>query len=64
MARNLKPADKVVMINCAEARLDKYKDKVWEVDSDLWMLCDSEVVLLRGFRGGFATKCLKKARVS
>jgi len=56
----LKPGDKVVMHTCSEARLDKYKDKVWTVNSEPWDLCGSEVVLLDGFRGGFATEYLKK----
>lgn len=60
MKTRFKPGDKAKMVNCAEARLEKYKDKVWEVDSEPWNLCGSEVVLLRGFRGGFATKCLMK----
>ena len=56
----LKPGDKVVMHTCAEARLEKYKDKVWTVVSEPWDLCGSEVVMLEGFRGGFATEYLKK----
>lgn len=60
MAKNLKPGDKVIMINCAEARMDKYKDKVFTVRSEPWDLCGSEVVLLEGKSGGFATRCLKR----
>ena len=56
MASNLKIGDKVIMINCSET--DKYKDKVWVVHSDPWMVCGSEVVLLEGKSGGFDTKCL------
>lgn len=54
--------DKVVMHTCLEAELPKYKDKVWTVASEPWNLCGSEVVLLDGFRGGFATEYLKKIR--
>ncbi len=61
MAKELKPGDQVVMVNCAEAQMDKYKDKVFNVKSEPWDLCGSEVVLLEGKSGGgFATKFLKK----
>lgn len=56
----LKPQDKVVMHSCYEARKEKYKDKVWTVKSEPWDLCGSEVVLLDGYSGGFATEFLKK----
>jgi len=56
----LKPGDKVVMHTCLKARNEKYKDKIWTVNSEPWDLCGSEVVLLEGFRGGFATEYLKK----
>ena len=56
----LKPGDKVVMHTCLEASNEKYKDKVWIVKSEPWDLCESEVVLLDGYRGGFATEYLKK----
>jgi len=52
--------DKVIMHTCAESRLDKYKDKEFTCLSDPWNLCGSEVVLLDGVRGGFATEYLKK----
>lgn len=55
----LKPGDKVVMANCLEA--EKYKGRVWEVRSEPWNLCGSEVVLLKGKSGGFATEFLQKA---
>lgn len=54
----LKAGDKVTMVNCFEA--EKYKDKVWEVRSEPWDLCGSEVVLLKGKSGGFATEFLRK----
>ncbi len=56
----LKPGDKVVMHTCLESKSGKYKDKIWTVTSEPWDLCGSEVVLLGGFRGGFATEFLKK----
>jgi len=59
----LKPGDRVVMHTCLEARSEKNKDKIWTVNSEPWDLCGSEVVLLDGFRGGFATEYLKKADV-
>jgi ssDNA-binding Zn-finger/Zn-ribbon topoisomerase 1 len=57
---DLKPGDKVVMYGCAEAELEKYKGKIWTVTSEPWNLCGSQVVMLEGFRGGFATEFLKK----
>lgn len=54
MARNLMPGDKVTMVKCAEA-------EIYPVVRSLpWMLCGTEVVLLVGKAGGFATKCLRK----
>ena len=52
--------DKVIMHTCSESRLEKYKDKVFECVSEPWDLCGSEVVLLDGVRGGFATEYLRK----
>ncbi|WP_167348454.1 hypothetical protein [Paenibacillus etheri] len=49
-----------MMHSCYEDRKEKYKDKVWTVKSEPWDLCGSEVVLLEGFNGGFATEYLKK----
>jgi hypothetical protein len=57
----LKKGDKVIMVNCSEA--EKYKDKVWVVRSDPWDLCGSEVVLLEGKSGGFATEMLREVDV-
>lgn len=56
----LNVGDKVVMVNCLEA--EKYKDKVWIVRSNPWILCGTEVVLLEDYSGGFSTKCLKKVK--
>lgn len=58
----LKPGDRVVMHTCLEARNEKYAGKVWTVASEPWDLCGSEVVLLEGFRGGFATEFLRKVK--
>lgn len=63
MPAKFKPGDKVKLVNCAEAQLEKYKDKVWTVRSESWNLCGTEVVLLEGKAGGFATKYLRKAEV-
>ncbi len=54
----LMPGDRVVMTGCYEA--EKYGDKVWTVRSEPWGLCGSEVVLLEGKAGGFATEYLRK----
>lgn len=54
----LKPGDKVKMVRCLEA--ENYPDKVWITRSEPWDLCGSEVILLEGFRGGFATEFLQK----
>lgn len=58
MKRKLKIGDLVIMTNCSES--GAYKDRIWKVRSDPWDLCGSEVVLLEGRAGGFATKCLYK----
>lgn len=57
---SLKPGDKVVMHTCYEASKEKYRDKVWTVRSNPWMLCGTEVVLLQDFSGGFSTEFLRK----
>ncbi len=59
----LKPGDQVMMHSCYEARKEKYKDKVWTVDSESWDLCGSEVIRLEGYSGGFATEFLKKVEL-
>ncbi len=58
----LKPGDRVVMHTCLEASNEKYAGKVWTVASEPWDLCGSEVVLLEGYKGGFATEFLRKVR--
>ncbi|MDQ0496351.1 hypothetical protein QOZ95_004541 [Paenibacillus brasilensis] len=45
---------------CYEARKEKYREKVWTVESEPWDLCGSEVVRLEGYGGGFATEYLKR----
>lgn len=55
----MKPGDQVVMHSCYEARKEKNKDRVWIVNSEPWELYGSEVVLLDGYNGGFATKFLR-----
>ena len=62
--KGLKPGDHVIMVNCYEAGLDKYKNKVFTVISEPWDLCGNEVVKLEGISGGFATKFLKKVNVA
>ena len=52
--------DKVTMFNCYESTLKENMGKVWTVRSESWDLCGSEVVLLEGKSGGFATKNLRK----
>jgi len=52
--------DKVTMHTCSESTLEKYKDKEFTCLSDPWDLRGSEVILLDGVRGGFATEYLKK----
>lgn len=54
----LKPGDKVRMVNCYEA--EKHRERIWEVRSEPWNCCGSEVVLLKGKSGGFATEFLEK----
>ena len=56
----LHKGDRVVMHTCYEASMEKYKDKVWNVVSEPWNVCGSEVVLLEGKSGGFATEYLRK----
>lgn len=57
----LKIGDQVVMHTCYEARKPKYAGKVWTVKSEPWDLCGSEVVILEGYSGGFATEYLRLA---
>lgn len=53
----MKIGTKVTMKNCAEA--EKYAGRVWTTRSEPWDCCGTEVVLLEGKAGGFATECLE-----
>lgn len=53
----MKKGDKVIMVNCAEARMNP--DKIWIVNSEPWDICGAMCVLLEGKRGGFSVDCLK-----
>lgn len=54
----MKIGDKVVMVNCYEAR--KHPDKVWTVRSEPWALGHGQmVVLLEGKSGGFSVDNLR-----
>jgi hypothetical protein len=54
----LKIGEQVVMHTCREA--SKYADKIWTTRSEPWDLCGSEVIMLEGFSGGFATEYLRR----
>jgi len=54
----LKPKDKVVMINCFEAK--KNKGKKFEVLSDPYQMCGCTMVEIKGKPGGFDVDCLMK----
>ena len=50
---------KVKMVNCLEA--EKYEGHIWTIKSEPWKLSSGQwLVLLEGFRGGFAVSCLEK----
>jgi hypothetical protein len=48
---------KAKMVNCREAEM--YPDKIWVTRSEPYMVCGTEVVMLEGKTGGFATKFLE-----
>jgi hypothetical protein len=55
----MKIGTKVKMVNCYEA--EKYKDSVWTTRSEPWEIGGGEVlVLLDGYSGGFALRCLQE----
>lgn len=56
---NLKPGDKAVMNNRYSVS-EKNRGKVWTVRSEPWELCGTRVVLLEGYRGGYAVDGLDK----
>ena len=49
----LKPGDKVVMNNRYWVS-EKNEGKIWVVSSSTWNSCGTDVVLLEGYRGGYA----------
>lgn len=53
--------DKVVMHTCIEAR--HYEGKIWECECDSWDNYGTELVMLKGFSGGFWTKYLQKVNI-
>lgn len=53
----MKIGTKVKMVNCVEA--ERYPNIIWEIRSEPWMCCGTEVVLLKGRSGGFATDYLE-----
>lgn len=55
---HLRVGDLVIMVDCYEAEL--HAGKTWDVISDPWNVCGNDVVLLAGYRGGFAVENLKK----
>ena len=58
----MKIGAKVIMVNCAEA--EKYSDRIWTTRSEPWELgCGELVVLLEGYGGGFAVRCLQEIEV-
>lgn len=53
--------DEVVMKNCAEATIDKYKDKIWICKTDSYLdRGRQDVVFLEDFTGCFLTMFLEK----
>ncbi len=57
----LSKGDKVVMHTCIEAK--ENEGKIWECDSDSWDNYGTELVMLKGFSGGFWTKYLQKVNI-
>lgn len=56
--------DKVVMHTCCEARLPKYKDKLWICKTDSFLSKGKEeVVFLEDFSGYFATEYLQRIQI-
>lgn len=55
----MKPGDKVIMVDCYEAK--KYAGRIWTVKSEPWALGHGAMVVkLEGFSGGFSVNCLRK----
>ena len=58
-----KAGDKVVMHTCCEARLPKYKDKLWTCQTDSFLSKGKEeVVFLEDFSGYFAAEFLQRVQ--
>ena len=53
----LKPKDHVIMVGCMEA--EHHEGEVWAAASNAWQICGTEVVMLEGFSGSFATEFLR-----
>lgn len=53
------PGDKVTM-NDNYYVPEQYKGKIWEVRSEPWNLCGTDVVLLKGKSGGYAVDGLTR----
>jgi len=56
----MKIGTKVRMVNCLEA--ENYKDRVWVIASEPWQVGGNWVVLLEGYKGGFAVKFLEEVK--
>jgi hypothetical protein len=55
----MKIGTKVIMVDCCEA--EKYKDCVWITRSEPWVIGSGEtLILLEGYSGGFALRCLQE----
>lgn len=54
----LRPGDTVVMVDCLEA--EKYKGRLWTIDSMPWLCCGNILIKLEGYTGGFDASCLQK----
>lgn len=48
----------VKMVNCAEAL--NYPNKYWKTTSKSWIMCDKEVIMLKGYSGAFDVDKLKE----
>ena len=57
----LMKGDKVVMHTCMEAK--GHEGRIWECECDSWDNYGTELVMLKGFSGGFDTEYLQKVNV-
>jgi len=61
--KTFKAGDIVVMHTCYEARMPKYKDKLWTCRTDSFLSKgNEEVVFLEDFSGYFAAEFLKRVQ--